>query len=1405
MREESRRWHEITPSEFPHEREGLAHLRELLPDRSPFHAWTNFEFRDRDGKWYEVDALVLGERRLHLVELKHYQGTITGNAYRWQRLGRSEDSPLLLARRKAQRLKGVITDALRELQPNLGSRHIPYIQHSVFLHAPDGRCALPPSEATDLFGRDDQQARSGLPSIAQRLLEPPLPGERAGLIDQDDLLVALFERIGFALRREREVGSWRLVGPPLAEGDGWQDWPAEHRLARRDQARIRFFVSRPGASEAERRGIHQLAEREYALTSRLHHDWVLCPRDLVEDELGVGLVYPRDDESRRLDLWLDDHGDALTLVNRVLMIRQLSEALAYAHRHHVVHRGLTPAAVLVQRSGDEIEVRLGDWQVAGADKAGASRTPGGSPASGEVATRLFAALEGRAAADPEQQRAHAYLAPEGRWNRDADRVRLDVFALGALAYHIVAGRPPAGSALDLRDRLTRDGGLDLVADVPEVPASLRQLVLNATRPVVGERLSDVQAFLAQLDQVDRETQASAAGVVTDPLEAAPGMLLGQRFELVGRLGSGSTAVGMLVADRTAGGERRVLKVALDDAAAARLRGEAEVLTALAKVNHARLIRLVEPEPLRVGNRTALLLESAGETTLAEVLRERPRLSLDLLERYGTDVLEAVVALDKAGVDHRDIKPANLGVREQRSDRAKHLVLFDFSLSRAGASAIEAGTPPYLDPFLGAAARPTWDSAAERYAAAVTLFEMATGQAPRYGDGRSNPAVIPDEATIDPGLFDPSVASALVDFFRRALRRDARERFHTATEMLGAWRAVFTHPATTVPKDADDVAAAARPSTPLAASGLSARALSALEPLRLNTVGDLAAVDPGQLSRLRGVADPTRREVRSRAKQWRERFGPAAGLVSTPDRAAADPIADPSSAADLLLQVARTPTRQRYVRRLLGLDDDTATTDAFASVTDLAPVLGLGGQPQVSRALADLQETWAAEAAARTRLDAILDRAYEALAGLGGLAVADDVAAALAPASEDPRSVRIVAGLLRLAQDRAEIVERGGGDTPPIVRRRRRGGRGHLVATEPALLDIADALGGHADDLVVRAVDSGEDIVPVGRAAARLRPVLPAGSATPDDVRLVRMAARLSARAAASRRGELHDRDLELAAAVRIALGGLAPSEQLTVQDLADRVRARFPDLPALPARPRLDRVVSDAGLPLRWDGEHYAVPSRRSDTTLASRASVVAIEVTGAAARAAATEEDARLVDSVRSRAFLALGVAPQRLDAAARTLADRHHARVVDVTSVLLAALREEAGRRGVPWDAVRAADAAEAGSRPAQGLAALVRAVIPAVEVAIAEAADDAAEGTRPVLVTDAAPLARYGHAEVLTRLADPTTRRRQAVWLLLPETTGAGAALDGVPLRLGHGGQFLRLNDDWLRAPTVEREKA
>ena len=57
--------------------------------------------------------------------------------------------------------------------------------------------------------------------------------------------------------------------------------------------------------------------------------------------------------------------------------------------------------------------------------------------------------------------AEAFQAPEGVWNPNADRIRIDVFALGALAYYVLSGRMPAADRTTLRERLNREGGLDL--------------------------------------------------------------------------------------------------------------------------------------------------------------------------------------------------------------------------------------------------------------------------------------------------------------------------------------------------------------------------------------------------------------------------------------------------------------------------------------------------------------------------------------------------------------------------------------------------------------------------------------------------------------------------------------------------------------------------------------------------------------------------------------------------------------------------------------------------------------------------------------------------------------------------------------------------------------------------------
>jgi serine/threonine protein kinase len=221
----------------------------------------------------------------------------------------------------------------------------------------------------------------------------------------------------------------------------------------------------------------------------------------------------------------------------------------------------------------------------------------------------------------------------------------------------------------------------------------------------------------------------------------------------------------------------------------------------------------------------------------------------------------------------------------------HLTLFDFSLSRTPTDNLGAGTRPYLEPFLRLRKPPRWDEYAERFAAAMTLYEMATGTLPRWGDGKTDPALQKGEVLLDAELFDAALREPLSDFFRRALLRDVKARYGSAEEMRAAWRQIFARvdepavPGLSVSSSdgegsapfslsAEDLNRAER-DTPLVALGISTRATNALSRANVLTVEQLLALPVVRVSHMRGVGNKTRKEIMQVLTQLGERFAGSA--------------------------------------------------------------------------------------------------------------------------------------------------------------------------------------------------------------------------------------------------------------------------------------------------------------------------------------------------------------------------------------------------------------------------------------------------------------------------------------------------------------------------------------------------
>jgi serine/threonine protein kinase len=1367
MSGESQRW-QGQRSSFPWEQEALDFIKALMPGAEPYRAWQTFTFTASSGHVREVDLFIATPGGLYLVEIKSHPGTATNNGSTWLfRDGdklRTIENPLHFTDAKCKELKNQLERAARQLNVK---DPVPRIEPVVFLSAENLVCRFDEFQLQRVYGRDDKTASTRLPGIWNGRLNLPPASERNRVTPTfSRQLPKLMEKIGIArVHRVGKVGPYELAARSFDNGPTWADYIATNPSLPNDyERRVRVYLSERSASDEERKSVQRAAHREYLALQGISHDGIVRAEQYSEElRPGPAVVFQHGKAWQRLDHFMAATTTSdLPVETRLEMIRQLAEALDHAHRRHLYHRALAPRSVWVEMDGRYPRLRIADWQVAARPHGTATGTNGPAGRNGPRTSTMFAG-QGSLGKHVELS-AGPYLAPEFTKDETPPAL-LDVFGLGAVAYLILTGQPPASSRGELAGKLTTEHALVPSSVADSVSSAMDDLVSGATQLSAADRTESVRQFLRQLDAIEDELTEPEAAPDIDPLTAGRGDTInGWTVERV--LGKGSTSRAYLVRK---GEARRVYKVAVSESAAGRLVREAEQLSQL---NDSHIVRLLDP-PFEAGppdkRRTIIGIEYIEGDTLAEEIRRHFPLGASELDRLGEDLFQALKFLDRRGIWHRDIKPDNLVLRPLEK-KGRELVLIDFSLAGTPDTEISVGTRDYLDPFLGepgqaagkgrsTSRRDRYDQAAELYAVAVTLHEMASGELPSWGDDIADPGFLEpgEEVQLAADLFDPVVRDGLETFFRVALNRDARQRFSSLQEMTRAWTDIFrdleTIPplttSTTEDGDTNEAAepaaegdraeraeaarvkraeaiAAATPGTPIAAAGLSPYALSAaLQKLNVSTAGDLARIPAGRITRLRGIGSVPRYELVRLSREWRQRFD-----VQWTD-----------TAGPLIVQVDAEQTRSAHQPQPAGepaedagrLSVDEVARRLVPSSRDLARVVGLAGGPGgVASPWAGQREiarvTGIAEAEVAANLDRLRSRWLKSVPEL--TPVREEVAEILREHGRIMGWRQLAAGLLarrgsELADPserirlsaicvRAAVETEERRDSARFTSRRLSGSNRVLVALAGAPADgtphadelfiYAELLGMKADEL------SARDPLPgVAEIRQALRAVDTAEHATRlSDTDLVLLAAAASEKTAATPRLELYPRDLPALRAVKIAQAGSVISDDgAAPAELVRRVLARFPDLNE-PSRPT-EQGIADLLRQLEYEvtpgsnGRLFIRSSTQLSSSRGSRWAAVPDASRSLQVEAVARAHQ-RLAEARKRGGFIALK-APVR-DAARISdyIASMDGVTGVNVSAMfvrLLQAVRAEQGRPA--WEVVLKADSPEASPAARNGFAQL------------------------------------------------------------------------------------------------------
>ena len=241
-------------------------------------------------------------------------------------------------------------------------------------------------------------------------------------------------------------------------------------------------------------------EREARTAASIQHHNVIAVTDFGKSEEGVFFLVMEYVEGESLYQLLRREG-TVTVQRALSLLRQVSAGVEAAHDEGILHRDLKPANIfIVQKkkkdgsiSGDDV-VKVGDFGLAKIiSQSHSGLTSGSGPASrGILGTPEYMA--------PEQMHAVAAL--------DA---RADIYALGAIAYHMLGGRPPfTGEIMQIFAQKLTQGAPSLSTLRSDIPPPVEAAVMNALKKEPDGRPETVAKWFGDFDAA-----ASGASVVEE--------------------------------------------------------------------------------------------------------------------------------------------------------------------------------------------------------------------------------------------------------------------------------------------------------------------------------------------------------------------------------------------------------------------------------------------------------------------------------------------------------------------------------------------------------------------------------------------------------------------------------------------------------------------------------------------------------------------------------------------------------------------------------------------------------------------------------------------------------------------------------------------------------------------------